>query len=221
MIYTTDIIGEQWTIFLKAMGLGILLGGCYDVLRVLRTLVSFGKHIFIASDFIYCLWAGFLTFSFLLNENFGIPRFYIFIGAGTGFFLWYFTAGKINMFLAKKLRRILKAVFRPFLKIYRKSLNFVKKRIKTAKIFYLKEIDKRKTLLKKKKGLVYNILCLNVSKAFLFCGKKAGKERKKVESNGTEKTEERSFPQNSSYCLRGISSLFSDFDSGRNQQKTE
>ena len=221
MIYTTDIIGDQWAIFLKAIYLGILLGGCYDVLRILRTLIHFGKRIFIASDFIYCLWAGFLIFSFLLNENFGIPRLYIFLGAGIGFSVWYFTAGKINMFLAKKLRKILKAIFRPFSKIFRNILKFVKNRVIKTKIFCEKAMKKAKSLLKKKSGLVYNILCLNISKAFLFCGKKAGKEHEKVESNGTEKTEERSFSQNSSYCLRGISSLFSDFDSGRNQQKTE
>ena len=67
MIYTTDIMGYQWEIFVKAIPLGLLLGGCYDVLRIIRTVIRFGKKLYIASDFFYCLWAGFLTFSFLLN----------------------------------------------------------------------------------------------------------------------------------------------------------
>ena len=69
MIYTTDIMGYQWELFVKSLYLGIVLSGCYDAVRMVRTVIRFGKRLFIASDFIYCLWAGFLTFSFLLNEN--------------------------------------------------------------------------------------------------------------------------------------------------------
>ena len=212
MIYTTDIIGYQWQIFVKSIALGILLGGCYDFVRILRTVIRFGKKLFIASDFIYCLWAAFLIFSFLLNENFGIPRFYIFLGTALGFLVWYFTIGKIDMFLAKKLRKVLRAVFDPFFKIFQKILKFVKKRIVKAKIISEKAIDKRKSLLKKKARWVYNILCLNVSKAFSFCGEKAGKEPEKIESSGTEKTEKGVFPQDCSYCIRGVSSHISDID---------
>ena len=193
MIYTTDIIGDQWEIFLKAAALGLAFGGCYDILRFIRTVVRFGKKLFIASDFIYCLWASFIIFSFLLNENFGIPRFYIFFGIAAGFSFWYFTMGKVDMFLAKKLRRILKAVFNPFLKIFRKILKFAEKPLNKGKIFHQKAKDRVKSLLKKKSGLVYNILCLIILKAFSFCGRKAGKEPEKVESNGTEETEERRF----------------------------
>ena len=82
MIYTTDIIGDQFELFTKSLVLGIILGGCYDFLRILRTLFKFGKKLYIASDFLYCLCAGFLMFSFLLNENFGIPRFFVFLGPG-------------------------------------------------------------------------------------------------------------------------------------------
>jgi spore cortex biosynthesis protein YabQ len=221
MIYTTDIIGFQWEIFIKSLSLGMILGGCYDFLRVIRILVRFGKRIFIASDFLYCVWAAFLIFSFLLNENFGIPRFYIFFGAALGFSLWYFTLGKINIFLAKKLRRILKAIFKPFQKIFQKILKIVKKRVIKGKIFWQKAKNKPERLLKNKAGLVYNILCLNIFKAFSFCGEKAGKEPQNFESNGTEKTEERSFPESGGGCLRGISSLFADIDAGRHQQKTK
>jgi spore cortex biosynthesis protein YabQ len=193
MIYTTDIIGDQWEIFLKSALLGLAFGGCYDLLRFTRTVFRFGKKLFIASDFIYCLWASFIIFSFLLNENFGIPRFYIFLGIAIGFFVWYSTMGKIDMFLAKKIRRILNVLFRPFLRIFRKILKFAKKPLNKGKIFWQKVRCWVKSLLKKKSGLVYNILCLNILKAFSFCGRKAGKEPEKVESNGTEETEERRF----------------------------
>ena len=221
MIYTTDIIGLQWEIFLKSLWLGTVLGGCYDVLRVIRILVRFGKRLFIASDFLYCVWAAFLIFSFLLNENFGIPRFYIFLGASFGFCGWYFTFGKIDMFLAKKLRAFLRLVSGPFYKIFQKVLKIAKKYLKKTKIFWQKAVYKLKILLKNKVGLVYNILCLNIFKAFSFGGEKAGKEPKNFESNGTEKNEEQCFPEDGGCCLRGISSLFADIDAGKHQQETE
>ena len=139
MIYTTDIMGYQWEIFVKAIPLGLLLGGCYDVLRIIRTVIRFGKKLYIASDFIYCLWAGFLTFSFLLNENFGMPRFYIFFGIGIGFLCWYFTVGKVSMFFAKILRKILRTVLRPVFGILRKKLKIIEKRFAKAKINYEKD----------------------------------------------------------------------------------
>lgn len=219
MIYTLDIIGDQWIIFIKAVHLGVILGGCYDAVRIVRVIIHFKKTVFIASDFIYCIWAAFLIFSFLLNENFGIPRFYIFLGVVIGAFVWYFTVGKINMAIAKRLRKILRIIFRPILKIFQKISKLFKNCTGKAKIFYEKAVFRLKRLLKKKTEMVYNIRCLNVPKTFLLCGKKVGKEPGKVESNGTEKNEERNFLQGGSCCLHGVSAVFSDSDTSEYQQK--
>lgn len=221
MIYTTDIIGDQWSIFIKAINLGLVLGICYDFLRIVRTIIRFGKRLFIISDFFYCIWASFLIFSFLLNENFGIPRFYIYLGAASGFLLWYFSFGRITVPAAKIFRKVLKTFLKPFGIIFRKILKSAEKRTGKLKILFQKAEEKEKSLLKKKSGLVYNILCLNISKAFSLCGGKAGKEPEKVESIGTEKTEEGIFSQSSSCCLRGISSVFPDIDASRYQRKTK
>ncbi len=217
MIYTDDIIGYQWDVFIKSIALGVLLGGCYDFFRVIRTVFRFGKKLYIASDFIYCLWAGFLGFSFLLNENFGLPRLYIIIGAALGFLAWYFTAGKIIMKAAVLLRKVLWAVLKPVFGLLRKISKSDKNPFNKAKIFLLKFAGSAKSLLKKNVIVVYNILCLNISKAFSFCGGKAGKEPEEVESNGTKRTEERSFSQDRSYCIRGLSSLFADIDSNKHK----
>lgn len=221
MIYTTDIIGYQWDIFVKALALGVLLGGCYDVLRVFRILVPLGKKLFITSDFLYCVFAAFIIFSFLLNENFGMPRLYIYVGNGIGFFAWYFTVGRLAVKIAGTVRKIMKAVFAPFAKIFRKIIKKFEKPFNKAKIFSQKIVDKPKKLLKKNVKMVYNILCLNMLKAFSFCGGKAGKEPEKVESNGTEKTEKGTFSQDCSYCLRGLSAVLTDFHSDEHQQKTD
>lgn len=221
MIYITDIIGYQWELMIKSLALGLLLGGCYDILRIFRIIVPFKKKLLIASDFIYCVFSAFIIFSFLLNENFGMPRFYIYLGIGGGFFGWYLTVGRISVKAAKILRKTLALFLSPFAKIFRKILKFAEKQLDKAKIFLQKAINPYKRLLKKNVKVVYNILCLNMLKAFSFCGEKAGKEPEKVESNGTEKTEKRDFPQDRSYCLRGLSAVFPDIDSDEHQQKTD
>lgn len=116
MIYTSDIIGDQWRILIGAVELGMVVGGCYDVLRIIRTAFCFGEKLYIFSDFLFCIWGGFLTFSFLLNENYGLARLYIFLGEGAGFLLWYITAGRA----AKPLGRFLRRLFAPFGKMFRK-----------------------------------------------------------------------------------------------------
>ncbi|MBQ4547099.1 MAG: spore cortex biosynthesis protein YabQ [Oscillospiraceae bacterium] len=221
MIYTTDIIGDQWIIFLGSLRLGMILGGCYDSLRVLRVFVRFGKKAYIAGDFLYCVWAGFLVFSFLLNENFGIPRFYIFFGAAVGFCIWYFTAGKITVPAAKFIKKLLSAILRPFVRIFRNILKFAGKRMIKAKIISAKALNKPKSLLKNKAGMVYNVLCLNILKAFSFCGEKAGKEPEGIESSGTEKNKQGIFPEDCSCCIRGVSSFLTDIHAGGHQRKEE
>ena len=219
MIYTQDIIGYQWDVFVSAIMLGILLGGCYDVVRIIRTIFCFGKKAYIASDFVFCVWAAFLIFSFLLNKNYGMPRLYIYIGITAGFCLWYFTMGRISIAFAKILKKVFCAVFKPLKKILHKTGENINKRLSFIKIFLLKTETKYKSLLKTGSKVVYNILCLNMLKAFSFWGEKAGKEPEKVESSGTEKTEERTFSSDCSYCIRGVSSLLADIDAGEHQHK--
>lgn len=221
MIYTTDIIGYQWDLIIKSFGTGILLGLCYDFLRVFRVFFRLGKRLFIASDFLFCVWSAFLTFSFLLNENFGMPRLYIFIGIGAGFFCWYNTLGRFNIAAAKIIKKVLSTAFSPVLRIMGKSVRVILEPLEKVKIIFKKTVGEHKRLLKSKSKMVYNILCLNISKAFSFCGEKAGKEPRKVESNGREKAEKKPFSETGSYCLRGISSHFTDIDPGEHQQETK
>ena len=220
MIYTTDILGYQWDILVKAFVLGILLGGCYLLMRMGTIILRFGKKSIPFLDFLFWVFGGFIIFSFLLNENFGIPRFYIFFGIGAGFFAVCFVFGKISERAAGIIGTIIRKIFSPFVKILRKIYKKIGKKAKETKINLIKLIGGNKRLLKKKSGLVYNILCLNIQKAFSFCGGKAGKEPEKVESNGTEKTEKERFSQNCSYCLRNISSVHPDINAGEHQRKT-
>ena len=213
MIYTSDIIGDQWKIFMEALAVGFVRGGCYDVFRIIRTAFKFGRKLFIVSDFVFCLWTGFLSFSFLLNRNFGILRGYIFLGEGIGFLCWYFSIGRLALPIGKIIRRIIA----PLIKIFRKIIEKAEKQLNIRKIFIIKAGDKRKSLLKRTVSMVYNILCLNVSKAFSDWGENAGKEHGIFESDGAEKNKENKFSEDCSHCIRNIYSDFPDFDSGEHK----
>ena len=222
MIYTTDILGDQWEIFFGSLMLGLLLGGCYDAVRCLRVIFSAGKKALIATDVAFCAWAGFLIFSFLLEKNFGIPRFYIYIGIAAGFSAWYFTAGKLTMYVAKLLRRLLstvkRVIIKPVLKILGKVLGFLGKKSRRFENILAKRLSSGKKLLKKKGSKVYNNLCLNSKKVFPFCGGKTGKEPDSFESKGNEKEQE-SFASDRSYCLRSVSPLLDDSDPGKHSRE--
>lgn len=221
MIYSTDILGEQWEIFFGSLLLGLMLGGCYDAFKIVRAVFLLRQRATVAADIIYCLWAGFLVFSFLLEYNFGMPRFYIFLGTAAGFFGWYFTVGRItarlSKFIRRLLRRVKRTVFEPLMRIFKKLFGFIGKKREKAEKFLVKKLLCCKKLLKKERRLVYNKLCLNKS-AFPFCGGKAGKEPEKFESKGTEEKQE-PFASGRSYCLRGVSSLLNDSYSGEHSSE--
>lgn len=217
MIYTTDIIGDQLTVFASSVMLGILISWCFDFFCAVKILFSLKRKIAIAADIVFYIWAGFLTFSFLLNENYGIPRFYIYFGEAIGFSIWHFTAGKVIIFVLKKskivLDKIFGIIFSPIKWIYMKISPKIKKISLKIKNILVKKVSYDKKLLKKKSGVVYNKLCLNVKEAFSFCGRKAGKENGRFENV----EEKEPFDTDSSYCLRNVSYLFPDIDSDENK----
>lgn len=222
MIYTTDILGDQWEIFSGSLLLGLLLGGCYDVVRALRVIFSAGKKVLIATDAVYCAWAGFLLFSFLLEKNFGMPRLYIYMGVAAGFAAWYFTIGRLTLRAARLLRRALskvkRVIIKPVLNLLLKMLGFFIKKAEKIKNILVKRLSFGKKLLKKESKRVYNKLYLSSKKVFPFCGGKTGKEPGSFESKGTEKKEE-PFSQSRSYCLRSVSPVFNDSDPGEHNRK--
>lgn len=221
MIYTRDIIGDQWAIFVQAVAVGAVLGGCFDIFRAAWLFAPKKRWTIILRDALFCLWAGFLSFSFLLNVNFGMPRAYIYLGEGAGFLAWYMTLGKVNFWLAKRLSRIIKSVlkfiFRPFFKILKGFFALLKGSFQKIKIFCANFYANQEKRLKNKEKVLYNKLCLSRNTAFPFCGGKAGKEHGSFERSGTEKEKEY-YSSDCSYCLRSVSSIFADSYSGEDKR---
>ena len=210
MIYTTDILGDQAVLLFHAFLLGLALGGCYDGFRLVKLFFSKAKAFRITLDVLFCAWAGFLLFSFFLEENYGIPRAYLYGGAAAGFLLWHQTAGAVIFYFEKKTVRILRAVGNFFLRPVRRL--FEKWRPKGKNISEKARFYAEK-LLKKTGRLVYNILCLSGKKVRSYCGRANGKERPDFENNGFQK-EEKSSDSSGHTCLRHLSPIFSDCNAG-------
>ena len=100
MIYTRDIIGDQKNIFFQALALGAVLGACWDIFRFAGLFLPKKSLAMIAKDVLFCLWAGFITFSFLLNVNFGMPRGYICL-AEAAFSVLKKITGEVKIFFGK------------------------------------------------------------------------------------------------------------------------
>ena len=215
MIYTTDILGDQALLLLHAFRLGIILGACYELFRFGKLFCRKKAAFCAIADLLFCLWSGFLLFSFFLYENYGMPRMYLYAGTLAGFLLWYFTAGKVFLFLEKKLFRLLSTVltffFRPVLRLFEKIVPKVKN-ISGKALFYPKK------LLKKSRTVMYNILCLNGISGGSGCGGTVGKEYPDLERAGNEKEKEESFCSDRGCCLRHLPSVFPDRHTGEHYE---
>lgn len=220
MIYTSDIIGDQWSIFLEALAVGAVLGGCWDVFRGIGLFLPKKSAVIIAKDFLYCIWAGFLSFAFLLDVNFGMPRMYIYFAELVGFFVWYLTVGKVNFkimkFVAGIIRKAAGLIFSPIIKLTCCILTVAKKHGEKTKKIFAKSLVKPKKLLKNNGNMLYNKLCLSKKKGSCFYERKAGKEHGSFERSGAQKEKE-SAATDCGYCFRSLSSLFADSDSGQHK----
>lgn len=104
----------QHYLFLMSLLAGVVCGAVYDIFRILRAFAFKNRVIVFVEDVLFCL---FVTACFLVlfyNYSEGRLRFYAFTGVILGFSAYYFTVGAIT-------RRIVEAIRRLLLKIYRKS----------------------------------------------------------------------------------------------------
>ena len=109
MIIGTENSVQLYELFLCG-GMGFLLGGGYDVFRLLRACAR-NKLVTVVADVLFCLLSGLVGFLFCLAVTDGILRVYVFLGFIMGFFAYRYTVGKwtVTLFikLAKSVRRTL------------------------------------------------------------------------------------------------------------------
>lgn len=132
-------LADQTMDFLLALAFGAGLGALYDVFRILRALIPTGKILIFFEDLLYWCVCGVLTFLFILGVNAGEIRGYLIVGELLGAMVYYGTIGRLIMRSAQAISRgircvlrflrdkIIKPIFRPFVKAGGKMRHAVKK----------------------------------------------------------------------------------------------
>ncbi len=107
---------RQTLIFLEACLLGFLLGGAYDLFRILRLAVPHGKVLVFVEDVLYFCFLTLASFIFVMTENSGLLRGFLLFGELLGAVLYFFT---LSFVLMKAAKGIIKAVYGLFRLLYK------------------------------------------------------------------------------------------------------
>jgi len=232
MIFYDDINAFQTELFFEAVLFGAELALCRSAQDLFRFLFPPGKRRRFFGDVLYCLIAGFLYFSFLLECNYGQPRLYLYLGSAVGFAAWMETAGRLVSLVGRLIVRIRRALFRLFAPPLRRTASFFR-RIgrKTAEkgVSICKKSSKNlKKLLKKERKIVYNPLCLSIKKyAKLFSAGgrvrtfsgEGMKERRGFEAESQREEEQKSVSPACGDRIRGVYPVCPRELSGGHHQK--
>ncbi len=103
---------------------GIFLGALYDVFRIRRkALRALGRRLLdfiltLFEDIAFCTFAAVCLILVSYKTYFGIPRWYSYVSAAMGFFLWQRTVGRLVMSLSDRMIALISAV-----------LSFIKRRL--------------------------------------------------------------------------------------------
>ena len=103
---------EQVRELFLSCGMGFLLGGYYDVFRILRCVLRPGAVRVFWQDLLFFLTAALMTFLFAIAINDGVLRIYLFAGLVAGFFAYRYTVGRAVVRLITALIALLSCVRR-------------------------------------------------------------------------------------------------------------
>lgn len=138
--------------FARSLGLGVILGLSYDILRSLRKVVNYSAVAIFFQDIIFSVLAAFITFTFLLSVTNGEMRGFVLLGMTVGFFIARFTISVLWFRLLKFVFSRLKLVLSLISKWFYSGFNYLEKNINKLLQKSSKTIKK---LLKKKGSLLY------------------------------------------------------------------
>ncbi len=117
---------EQMYCLLWSLVLGVLLGIVYDLFRLLRITLCRSKGSVFLLDLMFMLVCAFSCVFFSMGFSRGSTRYFTLIGMAAGFFLYFFTAGRIIRFilefLFKKIRSLLCLIYNYFSKTSKRVL---------------------------------------------------------------------------------------------------
>ena len=175
-------LAHQFTVALLSVILGLLLGLLYDCVRITRCLFgieykgiifkrlqpqhsikSIGKVyeslLMGITDLIYFALCGIIMSIFVYFVNSGNVRWYIFLGAGVGFFLYYVTVGRMVISLSSVIALGIRKAFFIILSCLYEPVRPIALFIKNALIKVVKALFvNRKSATSKKQPIARNVL---------------------------------------------------------------
>lgn len=110
-----EIITEA-EFMLQALFLGLILYFLYEIIQISRRVINHGKLSMGIEDVLYWMTNTYLIFKLLFKYNFGVVRWFVILGVGTGMLICKLTLGewfvnKISEVLRKIVGKIKKAIF--------------------------------------------------------------------------------------------------------------
>ena len=103
-------VTEQGIVFLFSCVVGGLLGGFYDVFRIIRIAFKSKWLSVFFQDLIFCIFSAFSIILLVFHTNSGTVRWFSLLGCFICFILYHLTIGRIVIFMAEKIINFIKKV---------------------------------------------------------------------------------------------------------------
>ncbi|MGO1368165.1 spore cortex biosynthesis protein YabQ [Senegalia sp. (in: firmicutes)] len=138
----SNLVLEQFYIFLKLTLGGIFIGFIYDLYRLFRYFINPKKIATIIGDTIFFILVSIIVLFFLFYSNWAELRWYVFLGFLVGGILYKIFLSNI---IVKVFRKIIFIILFPLKKVINIKKRFIKKILKKNKNGYRKIIGKIKS----------------------------------------------------------------------------
>lgn len=138
----SNLVLEQFYIFLKLTLGGIFIGFIYDLYRLFRYFINPKKIATIIGDTIFFILVSIIVLFFLFYSNWAELRWYVFLGFLVGGILYKIFLSDI---IVKVFRKIIFIILFPLKKVINIKKRFIKKILKKNKNGYRKIIGKIKS----------------------------------------------------------------------------
>ena len=123
MIYS-GTLSDQIIVFIRCIGLGVLLGLIYEFFSLLRCFLSDKTRAYVICDIAFSLVATVISFFFMVLYNNGRVRLNLVLAQIIGGVAFHFSVGRYLLkpltFIAVKIRRVLSALLLPVKKLIAK-----------------------------------------------------------------------------------------------------
>ena len=99
---------QQCMFFVYSILLGIVTGIIYDFFRIFRVALRHNAVAVFFEDLLFCLIVSIMLILFIFCENYGIVRWFSFLGWMGGFYIYRQTVGRVVMAAAQMIIKFIK-----------------------------------------------------------------------------------------------------------------